>query len=901
LPVWCQLVALVMLPLTCAGGLAAVISVTRVDQARLAAKVQSDVTLVMRFDRAIEAVGGEGSFAVGALTAEQLHLTKAAEAEISGLSFATLDRETRAGTDRALAALDHLAPPQLAAVQAAGARIAEARTATVSAGMASTSLWTLYQQAIEELADPAQAIESELNAAINAAGHEGVLLGDMTEVTALGRVSQAAAEELPLLVGAWQPQNHSNAALLATLANVWATYTAASTGLGAQLHGDLAQRWQALYHSASVEAFDRAAREQVVDPNSTVGYKQEVALAQDGSLRETATAALLTAAVNTTAADAQAARHAADQRLWVTILLFLLVGLVTLALAGAAAAAIRRPLSRLAADARRVRDGELITVGVGGPREVRMVASVLSQMVTALERVQRQARHLVEDPQASPEQTLLEPIPGPLGEILQASIERIVDATSARQELERDLAYQAAHDILTDLPNRRTAEHVLTAALARRRDTSGVGVLYLDLDHFRRINEALGNAQGDEVLRLVADRLRAEVRAGDVVCRLGADEFAVVVAPVQSEATLIALAARLLEALAVPFDVGHQRTNVRGSVGISIALDDASTEELLNEAAAAMVRAKVAGGGRFELFDTDLRTELRRRADVEEALAEGLLREELRVFYQPVVHLGEAHPFAPDETDLAAGDRGRLDGFEALVRWERPGIGLVPPDEFIPVAEDSGLIIELGVWVLAQATRQLADWSVLDPSLARAHVAVNLSGSHVVQPRVIEDVRRALADSGLEPHRLVIELTETVVLDDPVVVDHLRALDRLGVRIALDDFGTGYTSIGQLMHLPVHILKIDRSFVSGDEELSGHERPNRIVELIVEVAHTLDLDVVAEGVESEAQANRLRRLGCEHAQGYLFSRPLPTAAVLEWVAGRNLRRALDVTGVTPAS
>jgi EAL domain-containing protein (putative c-di-GMP-specific phosphodiesterase class I) len=237
---------------------------------------------------------------------------------------------------------------------------------------------------------------------------------------------------------------------------------------------------------------------------------------------------------------------------------------------------------------------------------------------------------------------------------------------------------------------------------------------------------------------------------------------------------------------------------------------------------------------------------------------------------------------------------GRLTAFEALARWQRPGIGMVGPDEFIPKAEKSGLIIDIGRWALHAATAQLVSWSA-DPAYASVQVTVNLSGRHIAQASVVDDVRAALAASGLAPERLVIEITETVAIDSPAAIDHLRQLSNLGVLIALDDFGTGYTSIGQLLHLPVHILKIDRSLISGTNEdgTPALDQSARIIDLIVEVAHSLNLGVIAEGVEDHAQLARLADAGCESAQGYLYSRPLPGNQLTTWVTAHNGRNAQD--------
>jgi EAL domain-containing protein (putative c-di-GMP-specific phosphodiesterase class I) len=309
-------------------------------------------------------------------------------------------------------------------------------------------------------------------------------------------------------------------------------------------------------------------------------------------------------------------------------------------------------------------------------------------------------------------------------------------------------------------------------------------------------------------------------------------------------------------------------------VAVSDELSD--VDSLMREADSAMYQAKATARGSVGIFNEELRAELHREADFREAMARALVEGELELHYQPVL-------------DIAS---GRIKGFEALARWQRPGVGMVGPDQFIPLAEESGLIVDIGQWALLAATTQLVAWSA-DPAYATMEVAVNLSGRHIAQASVVNDVRRALRVSGLEPGRLVIEITESLAIDNPTTIGHLSQLASLGILIALDDFGTGYTSIGQLLHLPAHILKIDRSLVSGTNQDGTRvmERSTRIVDLIVEVAHSLNLEVIAEGVEEPSQLARLRAAGCDSAQGYLFSRPIPAQLVQSWVSAHTTERS----------
>jgi diguanylate cyclase (GGDEF)-like protein len=455
-------------------------------------------------------------------------------------------------------------------------------------------------------------------------------------------------------------------------------------------------------------------------------------------------------------------------------------------------------------------------------------------------------------------------VPGALGRSVFASVEQLSQSLRQQDALQSRLSDQARHDTLTGLLNRAGCLAAVDQALARARRTgTQIAVLAMNLDGFKRVNDAHGHAAGDEVLRTVAERALATVRAGDTVARIASDEFVVIAEAVEDIDHAVVLGERLIAVASQPVMIDGKPVAVGASVGIAVNQDaHEDGDVLLGEAEQAVAGVKQTGRGRVDVFDDGLRSELSARAEIEEALRAGLTAGELELHYQPVV-------------DAAT---GRLNGFEALARWERPGHGMVPPMQFIPVAESSDLIVEIGRWVLDEATSQLVTWSA-DPATAGAHVAVNISGRHLVHPSIVDDVRGALERSGLAADRLIVEITETVILGDmTVAVDHLRALREVGVRIAIDDFGTGYTSIGQLGLLPVDILKIDRAFVSRLDQ----EGERSLVELMVGVAHTLGLGLVAEGVEDDDQLQALRHLACDDVQGYLISRPMRVADVPAW-------------------
>jgi diguanylate cyclase (GGDEF)-like protein len=445
--------------------------------------------------------------------------------------------------------------------------------------------------------------------------------------------------------------------------------------------------------------------------------------------------------------------------------------------------------------------------------------------------------------------------------VMALVLNRIVRAVNQHAASEARLTHQATHDALTGLANRSHLLVALDEALdAARAGGRGVAVLFLDVDRFKAVNDTWGHSVGDRLLTAVGERLLRPLRPGDVLARVGGDEFVVAAPGVGSPDAARSLAARLAAELVDELDLGVCRVRVSASVGVlhTDGLDGTTAEDLLRDADIAMYRAKEDGGA-IATFDAGMRADVARRVDLETALDRVAERDELRLFHQPVVELGS----------------GRLVGFEALLRWERPGVGLVPPLEFIPVAEDTGAIVDIGRWVLEEGCRQLAAW---DDELGldrRLTLAVNLSARQLRDPDLVDAVAGALMRAGVAPERLVLEITESVMLEDTGVDDVLGALRDLGVRLAADDFGTGYSSLSYLKRYPIGQVKIDRSFVAG---LGVDPDDEGIVAAILAMARALDLEVVAEGIETDVQRRRLQALGCDHAQGYLFAAPLPPAA-----------------------
>jgi diguanylate cyclase (GGDEF)-like protein len=443
----------------------------------------------------------------------------------------------------------------------------------------------------------------------------------------------------------------------------------------------------------------------------------------------------------------------------------------------------------------------------------------------------------------------------------------VVAESQTESEVVEQLSYQALHDHLTGLPNRLLLGDRVEHGL-RRASRSGrsVVVVFLDLDHFKLINDTRGHAEGDVLLRSVADRLSENVRADDTVARFGGDEFVVVFEEVSSVQEASVLAERLRDLFSEPFLVGGERFFVSASLGVALGGPGASTEALLRDADAAMYHAKVQGRGRVKLFDDEIRARAEWRRETQNSLHRSLEEGRFRLEYQPIVSL----------------DAGWVIGAEALLRWDHPDRGEVSPVEFIPVAEETGLIVPIGEWVLGEACRQLAEWKVQLADVPLA-MSVNVSVAQL-RPGIGEIVKRTAAEHGLDPSSLVFEITEgSVMADVESCASALLEVRSTGASIALDDFGTGHSSLNYLKRLPVDIIKVDRTFVSG---LGSDPDDSAIVSAIASIARGLRVGVIAEGVENDDQLYALRRLGCQQAQGYKFSSPLTPADFADLVRQR---------------
>jgi diguanylate cyclase (GGDEF)-like protein/PAS domain S-box-containing protein len=433
----------------------------------------------------------------------------------------------------------------------------------------------------------------------------------------------------------------------------------------------------------------------------------------------------------------------------------------------------------------------------------------------------------------------------------------LLDITD-RKAIEEQLAYQAFHDPLTGLPNRalfmNRLEHALEVA-ARRHDS--VGVLFLDLDRFKVINDSLGHEVGDQMLIAVARRLSTCLRGGDTVARFGGDEFTVLLESVSGAEEASEIADRLIESMRAPFALPGRQAFIETSIGIAVSSPpQPRPADLIREADAALYRAKAGGRARATLFEPAMAVQAVARLELETSLRQAIQAGELRVHYQPLVDLGS----------------GRVTEVEALVRWEHPTHGLLSPATFVPLAEETGLIVPIGEWVLFEACRQARAWHDAFPDEEPIVMGVNLSVRHLQQPNVAEWVAGVLAETGLEPSCLKLEITESAALvDSATTLQILTSLKRLGVRLAVDDFGTGYSGLSSLKTVPVDTLKIDRSFIGG---LGRDQDDTAIVRATIDFARSLGLTVTAEGIETTDQLAHLLALGCDRGQGYLFARPL---------------------------
>lgn len=457
--------------------------------------------------------------------------------------------------------------------------------------------------------------------------------------------------------------------------------------------------------------------------------------------------------------------------------------------------------------------------------------------------------------------------------------------TTERKLVQARLSFLANYDSLTGLPNRSLFHDRLSQALRRSdRHQRMVALLFLDLDHFKTVNDSLGHTFGDQLLQLVAQRLKQSLRLSDTitysaideaessgvtVSRLGGDEFTIILEDIHQVEHAAMVASRVIDAIAHPFMVENQEIYASASIGITVyPLDKTTADQLIKHADVAMYRAKELGRANYQFYTEDLNTRAQQRLLLEAGLRHALERNEFSLHYQPKIDVSS----------------GKVLGVEALIRWNHPERGLIPPVTFIPILEETGLIVHVGAWVLRHACNQIAAWQ--RQGIPQLHLAVNLSPRQFRQDRLTEIVAECLTDTGILPSQLELEVTESLLMDNTELsITMLSGLRAMGVKVAVDDFGTGYSSLNYLRRFPIDILKIDKSFVC---ELTSNADDAAIATAIIALAHSLRLTVIAEGVETEAQLNHLRRQGCDQAQGFFISRPLPAEACLAWIQSRTM-------------
>jgi diguanylate cyclase (GGDEF)-like protein len=864
-PVWALLVLLALVPTVGMGVFAVREANESAETARRARLVADDATQAVHLMELVFAITHEQVPTQGIVHAAALGVPTELASDVLGYDFVRRRAIARARTDAVLADLPQPLLEEFPQLARLGDGLADIRRRADADDASPQEIYEVFQRLARLVEMAAEEELSNLTTA-NGAAVDPAVSASIQGFSAGVALFRASQQQGVALADVLLAPDDLDARL--ALAYSVADYRRQVEEIERQTDPTVARAWEEIAGSMEIDRLDLAIAAAQTDPVGLAesGPIRQAEIFTDAFARIDLMAGLNRVSGRSAISAARAVEDRASEHHRRTLLFSVGVGFLSLLLAGVISVSISRPLRQLARRAGMVTDGRSggAVALTAGPREVQIVAGALEEAAGSLRRVEKQAQALAAGELDDP--VLVRPVPGVLGESVHASVEQLSRSLRDQEELRGRLAHQAHHDRLTGLLNRagflEAADEALAAA---RRAGRQIVLLFVDLDGFKRVNDNHGHNLGDEVLRTTAGRLVVTVASGDTVVRLGGDEFVIITPSIDGLESGVALGERLVEALAEPIVIGGRTAQVGASVGVARSTAaHGSGLDLLKEADQAVHRAKRGGGGRVDAFDETFRRERAQRLEIEETLRTGIPNGELELLYQPVID-------ARSRT---------LQGFEALARWRRPGHGLLSPVDFIPVAETSDLVIDVGRWVLLEATAQLAAWSA-DPALGSAHISVNISGRHLLDASIVDDVHRALTVSGLDPSRLVVEITETVVLSDlGVAVRHLRALRALGVRIALDDFGTGYTSIGQLGQLPIDILKIDREFVSG----LGQQPQRSIVELMVEVAHTLGLGLVAEGVEDAGQLQALQRLSCDDVQGYLIARPLLAIDAASWSA-----------------
>jgi diguanylate cyclase (GGDEF)-like protein len=716
---------------------------------------------------------------------------------------------------------------------------------------------------------------------LEAAAHNAPLTAALKSLRAANRLVDSAIPEVIDLSAVWFPSvvdSPESVSALFRFGADSANYAAAATQLRDLNVKNVVANFERLAADPQVEAFEQAVDSTLLGQTSASGTVAldtgMITAAFRGYVaRDELLDGLIDAAASEVRDEAHRLAGTEEDSLLSWAIGSSAIALVCIGIALALSRSISRPLKDLASYAHKVNEGNLEAEPSArrnhGPRETQMAFATFTDLVANLQLLDAKTNALAHCDFDDP--VLSEPLPGRLGRSLESSVALLSGSIVERDQLQTRLAHQATHDSLTGIGNRPAAISAIQAAMHRGARTGAtVAVLFVDLNDFKAVNDSHGHRVGDEVLREIASRLTVDLRPGDFVARLGGDEFVVVADGIDDVAEATDLARRIIDQVRRPIEFDGLFIRIGAAVGVALTLDGPEEPlRLLARADSAMYRAKRHDRSAIEIFDADLQQEMVEREDIESALSIALADPAgggLELHYQPVL-------------DAAS---GALVGVEALIRWERPGHGLQQPDSFIPIAEATALIIDLDCWVLNQATRQLVAWSSID-EIADIPVAVNISGRHLLSRQLPGHIREALDRSGIAARRLTIEITETVLLSDLVsAAAELDAVRALGVKVAIDDFGTGYTSLAHLQQLPIDTLKIDRSFVG---QVSAR-RGNSLVRMVTDLGHAIDVNIIAEGVETPDELTALQAIGADHVQGHLICRPLTSAALSTWVRER---------------
>lgn len=834
----------------------------RAENAATALRVERSITRAAELSAARRAIAQE---LVPALARGMVRVSAAAGTPVSLHDLGLTDAQITAlrnATDASIDALDAsvLAHPVAPAVRTELRKLRR----DIDSGASPTAGFDLGLHAIDLLTKKQDAVM----AGAVGAGVAGATTRSAQDLQRVSQLVQYADLELARLAGyIFRPPTGAAGALTPRQSwlRVWGGYLSAYRDVLDEASPQIVHALTAAVRTPAARGFDIAAAAAATDPDS-VTTTELVQMFRLSEIRSERLGKVLDLAADRAVSAASAQRRSAQLALWA------IVGMVLVLLAGSVLIgwrvlrSVTAPLRDLAESARRVSQGVLDDVPVHGPEEVRTAADGLASAVANLRNIEAQASAISAGDLDN--EVLRCPLPGPLGQVVHGSVETIIAAIHDRDAARTDLDYRTAHDPLTGLINRGQAMITAERSLHRaQRAGAMTAIMFVDLDHFKAVNDAFGHEVGDSVLLACARRMQAVVRGGDMVARIGGDEFLILLEDVAGSADAVTLAERVVAVLAESIPTPDREVHVGASVGLAVCADGCiDAERLLGEAEAAAARAKQAGRGRVGIFDDTLRTELAEQAALDEAIWQGLRNDEFELYYQPIVRL----------------PAGRIYGFEALIRWHRPGQGLVMPDAFIPSAEQSRRINDIGRWTLHEALAQLARWHV-ETGNTELTVGVNISGRHLASPEFLPDVRSALAAAGVPAKLLVVEITETVLVSDPVAMMNLNGLRDMGVCVALDDFGTGFTSIRQLRYLPVDCIKIDRSFV-----ISTDPGERKLVELMSSAAIAFGLVVVVEGVE--CVEHLATPLACHviGAQGYFYSRPVPAAAATDLIRAEIL-------------